>query len=348
MAGNMGQRWLDGDAKVAAIGINKVLTPLLGPEQVTSLVAWAELYYQIHVKGAPLTTQRAKYADMARFLVFFQATLHADHIDQWTPAVTKHFLTHLKTVPSPVTGQLYKPTTINRVLATVRHFARWVHQQRPLLAGDPFTGVKDIRTDAPDWNGLTPVQVMRLKAACEQRLKMCDRADQNPTLETAVFYCLLQTGLRESELVSLDVHQYHHRGFHQVMRHKSKRISTKVPLPADARECLDRYLTQRQAQCPVQPHEPLFMNRYGQRLRALDVGRICQRLMQQAAAHLFEAERFRFTPHQLRHTFLKKVADQHGIHFAFDMSGNVSIKEIFRYAKPSQHEIDQTVEKLFE
>jgi integrase/recombinase XerD len=50
----------------------------------------------------------------------------------------------------------------------------------------------------------------------------------------------------------------------------------------------------------------------------------------------------------LRHTFLKQVTDKHGVHFAQQMSGNVSIREIFRYAKPSQQEMDETVEELFQ
>lgn len=66
-----------------------------------------------------------------------------------------------------------------------------------------------------------------------------------------------------------------------------------------------------------------------------------------ALAFLSEDEKFKFTPHQLRHTFLKKVTDKHGVHFAQEMSGNVSIKEIFRYAKPSQDEMQTTIEELF-
>lgn len=59
-------------------------------------------------------------------------------------------------------------------------------------------------------------------------------------------------------------------------------------------------------------------------------------------------ERFEFTPHKLRHTFFEKVTDKHGVHFAQELSGNVSIKEIFRYAKPSQDEMQETIEELFE
>jgi integrase/recombinase XerD len=280
---------------------------------------------------------------LTKFLNFVTQEVGHDHVDSWTPAVTKHFLQNLKSAVSGNTQKPYKATTINRILATIRHFARWLHKQRPLLAGDPFARVSDIQTDAPDWNGLTSRQLMLLKSACEQRLSSCKRKNQNPHLEIAVFYLLLQTGLRESEVASLNVHQYHHRGLHQVLRHKSKRISTKVPLPSDAREFLESYLNKRQPK----PNEPLFFNRYGQRLTVQDVQRICNRILRQASVNLKEGEKFHFTPHKLRHTFLKKAADKHGLHFAHEASGNVSIKEIFRYAKPSQDEIDEAVEELF-
>lgn len=235
-------------------------------------------------------------------------------------------------------------TSINRVMATVRHFGRWLHKQRPLLAGDPLANVKDLTIDAPDWNGLTPRQLMRLKSACEQRIKSCTRKDQNPLLETAIFYTLLGSGLRESELVSLDVDQYHRKGLHEVVRHKSKRISKKVPLPQEAREFIEQYLTKREAQF----NESLFTNRYGKRLKELDVYCICQRVLKQALAFLPDGKKFQFTPHKLRHTFLKMVTDKHGVHFAHEISGNVSVKEIFRYTKPSSAEIQDTIEQLFE
>ena len=45
---------------------------------------------------------------------------------------------------------------------------------------------------------------------------------------------------------------------------------------------------------------------------------------------------------------LTYLTDKHGVHFAQEMSGNVSIKEMFRYAKPSQEEMQSTIEALFE
>lgn len=94
--------------------------------------------------------------------------------------MSKQFQKNLGKIISEKTGKPYKATSINRTMATIRHVGRWLHQQR---------------------------QLTRLKSACEQRIKSCTRKNQNPLMETALFYVLLGTGLRESEVVSLNVGQ---------------------------------------------------------------------------------------------------------------------------------------------
>ncbi|MBA2649639.1 MAG: tyrosine-type recombinase/integrase [Legionella sp.] len=324
--------------------IDKIFHPLHVHFDTNSLSEWLSYYYSVHVKGAPEKTEAAKKKDLSKFILFFQSEVGHDLVDNWTPAVSKQFQRSLIKIISEKTGKSYKATSINRTMATIRHVGRWLHQQRPLLAGDPLAQVKDLQTEAPDWNGLTSKQLMRLKSACEQRLKSCTRKNQNPLMETALFYLLLGTGLRESEVVSLNVSQYQKKGLCEVMRHKSKRISQKIPLPQESRAYLVKYLETRNPD----EDEPLFITRYGTRLQTLDVYRISQRVLKQALAFLPEQEKFEFTPHKLRHTFLKKVTDKHGVHFAQELSGNVSIKEIFRYAKPSQDEMQSTIEELFE
>ena len=324
--------------------INKISDKVSVQFDTNSLKAWLEFYFEVHIKGSPERTEKAKMSDLMKFINFFELEVGHDQVDAWTPAVSKQFQKFLSTTLSPITQKIYKATTVNRTLATIRHIGRWLHQQRPLLAGDPFAKVKDIQVDAPDWNGLTSRQLMRLKSACEQRIKSCTRKNQNPILETAVFYILLGSGLRASELVSLNVYQYERKGLSNVIRHKSKRITSRVPLPLESREFLEAYLFQRNPE----PNTPLFLSRLNTRLKALDVNRICQRIVKQAIAFLPEEERFEFTPHKLRHTFLKKITDKHGVHFAQEVSGNVSIKEVFRYAKPSESELQETIEDLFQ
>ena len=329
--------------KPAASVMDKFLADRIPPDRRDSLAAWSALYFQIHVLGSSPRTMEAKRRDLRRFLGFFSGAAGSDHIQAWTPAVSKAFQHHLEREPSPHTGRPYSPATVNRVLATVRHFGRWLNGQCPLLAGDPLAGVRDLAADNPDWRGLSDRRIMRLKSACEQRVHACRRQDQNPLLEAAVFYCLLYTGLREFELCSLDLGQYARRGFHDVRR-KGRRVQKRIPLPKEARRWLDRYLDEKRGREPG----PLFITRYGGRLRPLEVQRICARLARQASAHLPEDQRFHFTPHMLRHTFLKRVADKHGVHVAQEMSGNISSKVIFRYTKPSAREMANLAETVFE
>jgi integrase/recombinase XerD len=73
------------------------------------------------VKGAPLKTEQAKQKDIAKFLQFFEMEVGHDHIDNWTPAVSKQFQRLLTNTVSPQTNKMYKTTTVNRVMATIRH-----------------------------------------------------------------------------------------------------------------------------------------------------------------------------------------------------------------------------------
>ncbi|MDJ1470267.1 tyrosine-type recombinase/integrase [Xanthocytophaga flava] len=172
----------------------------------------------------------------------------------------------------------------------------------------------------------------RLQIACEQRMAICNRADQNALMETAVFYYLLYTGLRESELAALNMDQYHSRGFHNIKR-KGNKITKKVSLSSEAKDWLDKYLEEREGE--VKNNDPLFITRYGNRIHRTDIYRLTQRICNQANSN---GDEIWLSPHMLRHSFLKKVADKHGIHTAQEMSRNIFIKEIFRYTKPSQEE----------
>jgi len=67
---------------------------------------------------------------------------------------------------------------------------------------------------------------------------------------------------------------------------------------------------------------------------------------EQANAHLPEGEKFSVTPHSLRHTLLKKLADQKGIHVAMKQSGHRSPKYIWRYVQPSDDALENGDDEL--
>lgn len=321
---------------------NQLATPLSFDNKNT-IAYWANNYFHTQVANSPHHTQRAKKNDLNIFINYYTLALGNDHLDLWTPSITKGFQNHLNKQISSKTGKNFEATSVNRMIATVKHFANWLLKQRDLPGGNPLLGVKSIQVEDPAWNGLSSIQITRLKSACETRLNACKKKQQNPLLEYVVFLILYSTGLRESELASLDIEQYHSRGFHNVKR-KGSKVTRKIPVVNDAKEFLDKYLDTRQN---LTSKSPLFVTQYGNRLNVRDIGRICERIAKQANAHLSEEQKIKLTPHMLRHTFLKKVADKHGLHVAQNLSGNVSIREIFRYTKPNDQQKHEILEEMF-
>ena len=77
-----------------------------------------------------------------------------------------------------------------------------------------------------------------------------------------------------------------------------------------------------------------------------DVDHLLRSLAAQANAR-DKGKRIEFSAHTLRHTFLRKVAQEHGVEFAMQMSGHASSKYIWRYVKPSDDQTEAALENLF-
>jgi integrase/recombinase XerD len=182
--------------------------------------------------------------------------------------------------------------------------------------------------------------VMRLRSAAEQLVHLKARTDQHPLRDRACFLVLLHTGLRVSELLALDRDQYRGRSFHDVKR-KGKVRTAKVFVPAEAREALDAYLAAGTS------GGPLFTSRAGIRLARQHVDRLLKQLAAQANSRLPAEEHIRLSPHVLRHTFLRKVTQNHGVEFAMEAGGHASSKYIWRYVRPSEEQKEAALENLF-
>jgi integrase/recombinase XerD len=299
-----------------------------------SLSAWLSLYMELEVGGSSENTGKAKKRDLQAFLDYFAGATRSDSPDQWTRSVTTGFSRKL--------GKEKKPTTVNRVLATIRHATAWVHRHRPFLAGNPCERIQELSLDEPEWKGLTDLEVTRLKSAAEQLLRLKKRKDQQPVRDFAIFTVLLSTGLRVSELVSLDIGQYEGKHFHNVKR-KGKKVSRKVFLVKDAKEALERYIDEVRGR----ENGPLFLTRGGKRIGRFDVNNVLAGLAGQANAALPDEEKIRLTPHVLRHTMLRRAAEKFGVQYAMELSGHTSSNYIWRYVKPTDEQKEKALEEMF-
>lgn len=300
-----------------------------------SLVSWFNLYIGLEAGANAENTIQAKKRDLRSFLDFFIEATGDTEADFWTRSITADFLKRLQ-------AEKRSPTTINRVLATLRHCAKWIHGRRPFLAGNPTERVQDVRVDDPEWKGLSDIEVTRLKAAAEQLIHIRKRRNQQPIRDRAVFLVLLRTGLRVSELLRLDLDQYQGKHFVNVTR-KGRKVTRSVFVAQEAREALDDYLDNDRGRTPG----PLIMSRSGERLARQNVDAALKAISNQASARLPESQRINLHAHILRHTCLRRAAEKHGVQYAMELSGQSSERYIWRYVQPSSEQKEAALEKLF-
>ena len=126
-------------------GNTELVVPAQGRKQ-DSMLHWVTEYWETRVLGSPAGTTRGKRDDLQLFLSFFTNVVASDYVDDWTPSLSKAFKAWLQNAdPKPPRKheKAYAPSSINRMLATLRHFAKFIQESRKFEAGFPFEGVKD-------------------------------------------------------------------------------------------------------------------------------------------------------------------------------------------------------------
>lgn len=298
------------------------------------LAAWFALYLRVEAEPGSQTLE-AKRRDLQAFLDYFRSEIGSERVHLWTPAITKAFQRRL--------AKVKKATTVNRVLATLRHASEWTHRHCPFPAGHPCGRVQDLQIDEPSWKGLTEQQVNQLKGAADLLLAVKTRKNQQPLRDYAIFLILLHTGLRVSELLGLDFCQYTGKHFENVKR-KGRKVSAKVFVPTEPREALDFYIEKARGK----KEGPLLLAKGGGRLLRQNVDDLLKTLANQASAQLPARDKIRLSAHVLRHTMLRRAAEKHGVQYAMEMAGHTSPNYIWRYVKPTDEQKEKATEELFE
>jgi len=114
-----------------------------------------------------------------------------------------------------------------------------------------------------------------------------------------------------------------------------------VPITAEGRKALEAWIKER-----GDKPGPIFTTSHGHRLGRKQFYEVVKRVERQANAHLPAKERFTITPHVLRHTFLRKLAETKGIQYAKEASGHKRDRYVWRYVKPDQQTLAEAVGAL--
>ncbi len=222
------------------------------------------------------------------------------------------------------------PSTWNRRLAALGVFAKWAIGAG-YLSYDPTEGVeaKPEEELPPRW--LTKAELNRLLRVCEQNVHGARTAARGMSAlsDQAMIYLMAFAGLREGELMALEATdvQISDRKGRVIVRSGKGEKRREVPLSAEARRVVMLWVI------------PLHL---GSRLFPMTA-----RTVQRRVAELGRLAGIELTPHDLRHTFAKRLVDEGTpLNVVQKLLGHARVDTTLRYTKPGWEDYEDAVEKI--
>ncbi len=205
--------------KASSNNLELVVIPRNAPD---GLRVWAQWYFD-HAVTTTERSQKEQHRDIDLFLRFMELTEKTDARQKWTPRLSEAFKSHLKNALLEDGSRQWSDRTINRVIAHLKTFSKWVHGLRPFLLDNPMAKIKAI----PVTNSL---EIERALTASERR-RMLDAADlllqtgglsksrrryagekarprrkgYRPYRNRAIIYTLIETGMRRRAVTSINL-----------------------------------------------------------------------------------------------------------------------------------------------
>lgn len=229
------------------------------------------------------------------------------------------------------------PSTWNRRRATLSVLCSWT-QQAGYLNYDPFSGVNpaEIEELPPRW--LDTVEYARFTRALERSVNgaTTEHWRWQALRDQAMIALMIYAGLREGEVAQLNLEDLEigeRKGAVTVRRGKGDKFR-KVPLNAECRRALETWIQAAGIACGV-----LFPGKGSERLSVRSIQRRVAAVGQSAAVEV--------TPHDLRHTFAKRLVDRGTpLTVIQKLLGHARLETTARYLQPGWTDFEDAVEGL--
>ena len=245
-----------------------------------------------HEKGFSEHTLRAYHKDLLQFDNFLKAEKRSS-LESINHLLLRRFLAVLR-------SKNYSKRTIARKLASIRSFFKFLIREGELVA-NPFEMLRTPKQDKklPQFLSITEVDVL---------LKTPDSSSVMGLRDMAIMETLYSTGIRVSELVGLDEgHIDFTSGMIKVQgKGKKERL---VPIGSHAINAINEYInskprSKKKEEKSMSRSEPLFLNKYGDRLTARSVARSLDKYLKASGINLLTS------PHTFRHSFATHLLDK--------------------------------------
>jgi site-specific recombinase XerD len=192
-----------------------------------SLTWWVAQYFKFEVTTAA-SSQAVQRRDLQLLLAYVARETGGDDVSAWTPrlmrSLQESLRKELKAKPGQTARRRLADRTINRVMAHLKTFSKWIHNLKPFPLGDPMAKMTLLKVG-------TGLEIERAISPSERR-KLLDAADllliaggiskdrnrhQNGAKprrkgyrhyrNRAIVYVLIETGMRRAAVTHIEVEQ---------------------------------------------------------------------------------------------------------------------------------------------
>jgi site-specific recombinase XerD len=223
------------------------------------------------------------------------------------------------------------PSTVNRRLATVRHFAASCERTFPDFRSE-VTGIRGIDAEPPVPLSFSDDEMFRLRAAAMKHPEPFRARRARLILELGA-----SMGLRCFEMTGLTIASFFPDGL--AIRGKGRKFR-QLPIHPRVRTAHALYMPERLAIGPGLPHLPLLVASWP---RQMTVKRLNEKTVYTLIRELGDAAGVEHAhPHRLRHTFVKKLLETSGNNMALVAyaARHSNIQSTLRYATPFRTELE--------
>ncbi|MCD4654771.1 site-specific integrase [bacterium] len=323
-----------------------------------TLTWWMEQYFQFEVTTSKLS-QKVQRRDIGRFIQFIVLENGDDQREQWTPRLSRAYQEFLRNTVKEEGSRHWSDRTINRMIAHLKTFSKWINKLRPFPLGNPMHKIRTLQVGFR-------LDVEKAVTPAERR-KLLDAADRLPEIggrsvdrhryrgkkrpprkgyrafrNRAIIYTLMETGMRRGAVCRINLDD---------VNFKTKSISVpekgglvqEYKISNEGLEAIRDYIQEERKQDEVFFKTPaLFLSAGNKqnskgRLSAQNINRIWNEVANIAGV---EGK----TPHAARHGMGKHILKKTGnIDAVKKQLGHVNVVYSIQYAQATGEELEKAL-----